>query len=230
LYNLNILKKRREGLNLNRQFQIKPTNDLLLKGYYFGGIIFSIFIVIFLLIFLYNQNLLSKKNKLKVFSDEFDLIQNQLIKNNNSINKIKQTNSTLIKAISGIRSGSGLFAELASLTPKTMELDKLEIGKSGVKISGISPQKNGLKILNSFEIALSKSPFFNKETIKIVEAKKFSRNDFSKIKKDLVKNNYLKFEIIANFNESTDSVNSDYLNDLGSYGLSKRLEIINKIK
>ena len=227
---INILKKRREDFNLKSDFEIIPTNNLLIKGGIYGLInIFSIILFFFLLI-IYNQRLLSKKDNLKPYASKYDSIQKDLNKNNNLFNKNNETNKILIEAISGIRSGSGLFLEISKVTPKLIELNELEVGKSGVKIVGISPQKFGLKVINSYQLSLSKSPFFNEQNIKIIKASKFSRTDYSEIEKKDIKNDYLKFEILANFNELNNSVSSEYLDELGSYGLANRLNIIDEIR
>lgn len=178
----------------------------------------------------YNQKLLSKINKLQVFSNKYDLIQKKIINTNNSINKLNNTNNILIDAISGIRSGSGLFLEISKITPKLIELDEIEVGKTGVKIIGISPQKDGLKLINSYELSLASSPFFNENNINIIKASKVTRNDYSRIEKKDVNKNYLKFEITAGFNDVNKSVSPEYLFEIGSLGLANRLKKIDDIK
>lgn len=226
---INLLKRRREALNQNPSFDIAPSSKLLIKGSIIGCITVSPLIVIFFGIILFNQTLLFKRNNLQTFSDEYDLVQKKLIEENKAFNKVNNTNNILMDAISGIRSGSGLFLEINKITPKFIELKKIDVGKSGVRIIGISPQKNGLKVMNSYELSLARSPFFNKQNVKIIEASKFSRKDYSFIEKKVVNNNYLEFEIIAGFN-NVQSVSSKYLLEIGSYGLAKRLNVIDEIK
>ena len=227
---INLLKRRREELNLLGNFQIIPTNTLLLKGTFFASIIISSLFILLFGIILYNQQLKLQKNKLQPYTDKYNLIQKELINKNRLINKLNNTNKNLIDAISGIRSGSGLFIEIGKITPKLIELNKIEVGKTGVKFIGITPQKNGLKVMNSYQLSLASSPFFNDKSVKIIKASKFSRNDYSRIEKKSIKKNYLNFEIIATFNEVSKFVSSKYLFDLGSYGLANRLNLIDKIK
>ncbi len=227
---INLLKRRREAQNLNANFEIVPSNKLFIKGAILGGIAISPLIVLFFLVIFYNQKLLSKINKLQVFSNKYDLIQKKIINTNNSINKLNNTNNILIDAISGIRSGSGLFLEISKITPKLIELDEIEVGKTGVKIIGISPQKDGLKLINSYELSLASSPFFNENNINIIKASKVTRNDYSRIEKKDVNKNYLKFEITAGFNDVNKSVSPEYLFEIGSLGLANRLKKIDDIK
>ena len=44
------------------------------------------------------------------------------------------------------------------------------------------------------------------------------------LKKDVIQNNYLKFEITAGFNDVNKSVSSEYLFEIGSLGLANRLK------
>ena len=227
---INLLKRRREKLSLNGNFEIIATKDLLFRGTFLGCISISPLLILFFALILYNQRLIFQKNQLQKYSQEYDLIQNKLIKKNQLFNKVSNTNKILIDAISGIRSGSGLFIEISKITPKLIELNKIQVGKSGVKIFGITPQKNGLKVMNSYELSLADSPFFQNSSVKIIKASKFSRNDYSRIEKKSVENNYLKFEIIANFNDVSKFVSSKYLFEIGSYGLANRLNLIDEIK
>lgn len=226
---INILKKRREEFDLNPYFEIIPTKYLFFKGLIIGGITITSVFIILIINIIYNQRLLSRKSYLQPFASKYDLMQKKIIENNNSHIKLKETNEILIDSISGIRSGSGLFLEIRKVTPKLIELNNLEAGKNGIKINGISPQEYGLKIINSYELSLSKSPFFNEQNIKIIKASKFTRTDYSETEKKDIKNKYLKFEILANFDDISNSVSSKYLYEIGAYGLAKRLEMIKDI-
>ena len=227
---INLLKRRREALDLKSNFGIVPSNKLLFKGSIIGSICIAPLFLIFFLVIFYNQKLLFEKDNLDVYSQKYDSIEKELLETNNLFKKLGNANEILMDSISGIRSGSGLFLEISKITPKLIELSKIDVGKTGVKIIGISPQKNGLKIINSYELSLAGSPFFNEKNIKILKASKLTRSDYSRIEKNVIQNKYLKFEIIAGFNDVNKSISSEYLSEIGSYGLANRLKIIDEIR
>ena len=73
--------------------------------------------------FIFRTKLLeSKKNKIKIFSDEYDLLQKTLNRESKELKEISKFNNNLKDAITNISSSSALFQEIALIIPKKMQL------------------------------------------------------------------------------------------------------------
>ena len=74
------------------------------------------------LLFLELNFLENKKSKIKIFSDEYDVLVKKLNKESKELKEISKFNSELKNAIININSSSALLQEIALIIPKDIQL------------------------------------------------------------------------------------------------------------
>ncbi len=215
---IDLLRKRREANNLASPYFIE-TKKYIKKGIFVGLTTITISLILGIP-FIYRINFLeNKKNKVKVFSDEYDLLQKKLKREQRQIDNIETFNKNLKNSIINISSSSALLKEIALIIPKDIQL--LEFTSKGNSLVFKAKLSNNefLKIINSFLINLDKSELVRFNDIDLVNIK--SSNDSSNEEYFVQINT----KVSTNYNE----INKKYLSKLGSYGLLNRLYILKSI-
>ena len=217
---IDLLRNRRESNNLVDPYFID--NRKYIKRGVFQGfiIIFSSFVIgtpfIFRTKFLEN-----KKEEIKVFREEYDLIEKKLVKEQKELNEILNFNNKLKREILNINSSSALFQEIAFIIPKDIQLLSFKTRGDDLFLKTKIYKSEYLEILNSFLMNLDTSELirFNEIDIKKINYS----NDNSKGKSYLV-------DIDTKVSTEYSDINQKYLIKLGSYGLFNRLNILNNIE
>ena len=220
LKQIDLLRERRNS----DYFLVEPNfinkRKYIKKGIFSGSII--IIITLFLGIpFIFRTKFLeNKKLKIKIFSDEYDVLVKKLDRESKELKEISKFNSDLKNAILNISSSSALFQEIALIIPKDIQLIQFISKGNSLKLKAKLPNDDYLEILNSFLISLDKS-----ELIKF--------NDIDLVSIKATKNNSKDVGYIAEINTKVSTkysdINEKYLIKLGSYGLFNRLNIIKNL-
>ena len=199
---------------------LKSNKDVITIGIISGVSVISIPIFISIILFIQSIILSSRNEKLKPYLITFNKLD-QLINNLNNKNKaLSQKNEELKQDLRKIRSGSAIFSELSSLTPKAISLSGIDLEKNKLLFKGFAFQENGLRNINLFLLVLEDSKFIIPNTTRLINIESFqSSEDKNKIDK-------LKFTIKAELIDNFSKVNTEYINKLGSMGLSKRVRNI----
>ena len=216
--NIDLLRKRRETNSLAEPYFIDN------KKYIKKGILRGLIIIISTFImgtpFIFRTKFLeSKKDKIKIFSDEYDLILKKLNKEQREINTISSFNKKLKSSILNINASSALFQEIAIVIPKDIQLlNFISKGDSLFLKAKITDIKY-LEIINSFLLTLDDSELvrFNE-----IDVKKINVSDNNSGKVYLVD---IQTKVSTDYSE----INKKYLITLGSFGLFNRLNILNNI-
>ena len=216
---IDLLRKRRKTSYLPDPYFI-DTKKYIKRGVISGLILIAVSLIlgtpfIFRIKFLEN-----KKNKIKIFSDEYDLLEKKLDKESKQLKEISKYNNDLKNSIMNISSSSALFQEIALIIPEEIQL--LEFTSKGDSLALKAKLFNDkyLEILNSFFLTLDKS-----------ELVKFNDIDLKEIKVSEQKSNDKSYTVLINTKVSTkyNEINEKYLIKLGSYVLFNRLNIIKRI-
>ena len=222
LKQIDLLRERRDS----DYFLVEPNfinkRKYIKKGIFSGSII--IVITLFLGIpFIFRTNFLeNKKLKIKIFSDEYDVLVKKLDRESKELKEISKFNSDLKNAILNISSSSALFQEIALIIPEDVQLlEFISRGNSLVLKAKIS-NYDYLGILNSFLIKLDKSELIKFNDINLVEIKASENENNSNNKSFIVKIN-------TKVSDKYSDINEKYLIKLGSYGLFNRLNIIKNL-
>ena len=216
---IDLLRKRRENYNLASPYFVE-TKKYIKKGIFSGFTIIALSLFLGIPFIFRIKSLENKKNKVKVFSNEYDLVENKLKEEKKQLNKIANFNNNIKDSILNISSSSALFQEIALIIPKDIQL--LELISKGNSLSLKSKLSNNdyLETINSFLIKLDESELVKFNDIDLIEIK--SSNQTSKGKSYLVQINT---KISTNYK----NINKKYLIKLGSYGLFNRLNILRNL-
>ena len=222
LKQIDLLRKRRDS----NYFLVEPSfidkKKYIKKGIFSGSIIIIITLILGLPFIFRTKFLENKKAKIKIFSDEYDVLVEKLNKESKELKEISKFNSNLKNAIINISSSSALFQEISLIIPKDVQLlEFISKGNSLVLKAKLS-NNDYLRILNSFLISLDES-----------ELIKFNEIDLISIKATENKNNLKENSFIAEINTKASNnfsdINAKYLIKLGSYGLFNRLNLLKNL-
>jgi len=220
LKQIDLLRKRREISNLPDQYFI-DTNKFIKKGIFSGLILISISLILGIPFIFRTKFLENQKDKLKIFTDEYDLLVEKIDQESKQLKEIAKFNKDLKNSIANISSSSALLKEISLIIPKDIQL--LELTSKGNSLSMKSKVSNEkyLAALNSFLLNLDNSEFFEFDEIDLKEIKSLDSNTEDK--------EYL-FDVKTNISTEYSRINNNYLIKLGSYGLFNRLNLLNNIE
>ena len=216
---IDLLRKRRDSNYLIEPYFIDK-RKYIKKGIFSGSILIIISLILVIPIIFRTMFLENKKTKIKIFSDEYDLLEKKLNEESKELKKISKFNTDLKNAIINISSSSALFKEIALIIPKDLQL--LEVVSKGNSLSLKAKLSNDryLEVLNSFLINLDKSELVTFDDVDLIEIKALNINS---------KDKYYLVEINTKVSTKYSEINEKYLIKLGAYGLFNRLNILKNI-
>ena len=217
---IDLLRKRRVSSNLPDQYFI-DTNKFIKKGIYSGLILISISLILGIPFIFRTKFLENQKDKLKIFTDEYDLLVEKIDIESKQLKEIAKFNRELKNSIKNISSSSALLKEISLIIPKNIQLLELIAKGNSLSIQSKVSNEKYLAALNSFLLNLDKSEFFKFDEIDLKEIKSLKSNTEDK--------EYL-FDIKTKISTQYNLINKNYLIKLGSYGLFNRLNILNNIE
>ena len=217
---IDLLRRRRKANEILDPYFV-DTKKYIKKGIFSGLILIAISFVLGIPFIFRTKILENKKDEIKSFTDEYDLLEKKLDKESIQLKEISKFNKELKNSIMNISSSSALLMEITLIIPKDIQLldfssrDNLLIMKA--KLSN----DEYLKTLNSFLLNLNKSKLIKFEDIDLKEISVTERN--TEKKSYLVD---IETKVPKNYRE----INEKYLIKLGSYGLSNRLNLLKNIE
>jgi len=219
LKQIDLLRKRRDTSYLAEPYFI-DTKKYIKRGSIFGLMLIATSLIfgtpfIFRIKFLEN-----KKNKIKIFSDEYDLLEKKLDRESKQLKEISKFNENLKNSIMNINSSSALFQEIALIIPKEIQLLEFINKQDSLVLKAKLFNNNYLETLNSFLLNLDKSDLVKFKDIDLKEIKASGQNSKDK--------NYI-FDISTKVSTQYNEINEQHLIKLGSYGLFNRLNSLKSI-
>ena len=216
---IDLLRKRRESSNLPDLYFI-DTNKFIKKGIYSGLILILISLILGIPFIFRTKFLENQKNKIKIFTDEYDLLVEKIDKESKLLKEIAKFNRELKNSIMNISSSSALLKEISLNIPKDIQLLELTSKGNSLFMKSKVNNKKYLASLNSFLLSLDNSEFFEFDEIDLKEIKT--------VKSNIVEKEYL-FDIKTKISTKYSDLNKNNLIKLGSYGLFNRLNLLNNI-
>lgn len=215
---IDLLRKRRVGNYLAEPYFI-DTKKFIKKGLISGFILIATSLILGIP-FLFKIKLLeNKKDKLREFSDQYDLLEKKLDRESKQLKEIAEFNNNLKNSILNISSSSALFQELALIIPKDIQLLEFSSKNNSLSMKAKLSSDEYLQILNSF--------LLNLENSELVEFDDFDLKKIEFSKKDFTENYAVDIETKVSAKYS--DINAKYLSKLGSFGLLNRLNILKNI-
>ena len=217
---IDLLRKRRKVNNLFDPYFV-DTKKYIKNGIFSGLILITISLILGIPFILRTKILENKKDKIKIFSDEYDLLEKKLDQESIQLKEVSKFNNDLKISIMDISSSSALLKEITLIIPKDIQLLDFSAKDNFLNIRAKLSNDEYLKTVNSFLLNLAKSKLIRFEDIDLKEISVSERN--SKEKSYLVD---IRTKISADYKE----INEKYLIQLGSYGLSNRLNLLKNIE
>ncbi len=217
---IDLLRKRRKVNKLFDPYFV-DTKKYIKNGIFSGLILIAISIILGIPFIIRTKVLENKKEKIKTFSDEYDLLEKKLDQESIQLKEISKFNNDLKNSIMDISSSSALFKEITLIIPKDIQLLEFSSKDDSLIMKARLSNDDYLKTLNSFLLNLDQSKFIKFEDI---DFKEISVED-----RDSEEINYL-FDIRTKFSTNYREINEKYLLKLGSYGLSNRLNLLKNIE
>ena len=214
-----LFQKRRKENNISLPL-LKSNKDIIKIGIISGASFVSIPIFISIILFIQSLFLSNRNEKLKPYLYIYNNLDQLINKINNKNKKLSLKNTELKKYLLEIISVSAIYSELSRITPKAISLSGIDLEKNKLLIKGVAYQENGLRNINLFLLVLNDSRFINPKSSRLINIESLdSSEENNSVKK-------LKFTLKAELIDNFSIVNSEYINKLGSLGLSQR---VNKI-
>lgn len=221
LINNDLLNARRIEEGRSLPF-LQSSAKTIKKGALIGSSFISAVLLISLIILMQTYLSKIKLKKLKPIVDRYDLYTQKIKSKNIELSNIEIFNKKLAKAIVNIRSGSALLKEISNIVPQKITITSMEVLKNDLTITGIASLKDGIEIVNVFMIEINSSPFINAKSVKLLKADKLNQGN-----KEIGNKDFMSFSLSAKITDNISKVNQNYLNKLGSVGLSNRVSILN---
>ena len=216
---IDLLRKRRKINSLLDPYFV-DTKKYIKKGV-FSGLILILISLILGIPFIFRIKILeNKKDKIKIFSDEYDLLEKKLDNESIQLKEVSKFNNDLKDSIMDISSSSALLKEITLIIPKDIQIQQFSANDDSLIIKAKLSNDAYLETLNSFLLNLDKSKLINFEDFDFKEISVTERNS--------EEISYL-VDIRTKVSTNHKEINEKYLIQLGSYGLSNRLNLLNNI-
>ena len=217
---IDLLRKRRKVNKLFDPYFV-DTKKFIKNGIFSGLILIAISLILGIPFILRTKILENKKDKIKIFSDEYDFLEKKLDRESIELKDISKFNNDLKNSIMDISSSSALLKEITLIIPKDIQLLEFSSKDDSLIMKARLSNDEYLKKLNSFLLNLDKSELIKFEDIDLKDISVAERN--SEAKSYLVD---IRTKVSTNYRE----INEKYLIKLGSYGLSNRLNLLKNIE
>ena len=219
LKKIDLLRKRRDASYLAEPYFI-DTKKYIKKGLISGFTLIVISLSLGLPFVLRTKFLENKKDKLREFSNQYDLLEKKLDQESKQLKEISNFNNKLKNAIVNISSSSALLKEISLIIPKDIQLFEFSSGDDFLIMKAKLSNDEYLKTLNSFLLNLDKS--------KLIKFEDIDLKDVSVSERNVEEKSYL-VDINTKISKEYREINEKYLIQLGSYGLSNRLNLLKNI-
>ena len=124
---IDLLRKRRKTSKLIDPYFV-DTKKYIKNGVFSGFILIVISLILGIPFIFRTKILENKKDKIKIFSDEYNLLEKKLDKESTQLKEISKFNNDLKNSIMDISSSSALLKEITLIIPKDIQLLEFSTG------------------------------------------------------------------------------------------------------
>ena len=211
-----LLRRRREELGIEA---LTPAagQGLLWRGGLIAAALVALGALGWLGIFAWVRVLESRELALKGVADQHQQFEARLQAVRQQLGQLTKANQALAAGILSIPSGSLLLAELASLTPGSVQLASVKQEGGQLTLNGSAAQPNGLRAINAFQLGLEQSVLFSSDQVQLVKVQEQQAQPAA------ASQQVLSFELKATLDQAGTKAQLGRLQALGSPGLLRRL-------
>ena len=211
-----LLRRRREELGIEA---LTPAagQGLLWRGGLIAAALVALGALGWLGIFAWVRVLESRELALKGVADQHQQFEARLQAVRQQLGQLTKANQALAAGILSIPSGSLLLADLASLTPGSVQLASVKQEGGQLTLNGSAAQPNGLRAIIAFQLGLEQSVLFSSDQVQLVKVQEQQAQPAA------ASQQVLSFELKATLDQAGTKAQLGRLQALGSPGLLRRL-------
>ena len=211
-----LLRRRREELGIEA---LTPAagQGLLWRGGLIAAALVALGALGWLGIFAWVRVLESRELALKGVADQHQQFEARLQAVRQQLGQLTKANQALAAGILSIPSGSLLLADLASLTPGSVQLASVKQEGGQLTLNGSAAQPNGLRAINAFQLGLEQSVLFSSDQVQLVKVQEQQAQPAA------ASQQVLSFELKATLDQAGTKAQLGRQQALGSPGLLRRL-------
>ena len=211
-----LLRRRREELGIEA---LTPAagQGLLWRGGLIAAALVALGALGWLGVFAWVRVLESRELALKGVADQHQQFEARLQAVRQQLGQLTKANQALAAGILSIPSGSLLLADLASLTPGSVQLASVKQEGGQLTLNGSAAQPNGLRAINAFQLGLEQSVLFSSDQVQLVKVQEQQAQPAA------ASQQVLSFELKATLDQAGTKAQLGRLQALGSPGLLRRL-------
>ncbi len=222
---LDLLRERRRKIGQQSiTVALADRRRLLVQGTTVGAIVLGVMLGLIGLVYLQHQLVLGQMGRLNAVEAEAGQLRQQLSARKARLAQITTINKQLVVALTGVRSSSALMKELQIRLPVGIQLSSADTASGSLVLRGQTFDPRAFERINAFELELQNSPLLDPKAINLtkVERKAPDANLPTGVRPPVT------FELTAPFAPLEPSQQLVILRQLGSGGLARRLELLQR--
>ncbi len=197
---------------------------LLLQGTSAGAVLLGVVMGISALVWLRHQLIKAEMGQLDQVEEEAAALQQQLTSRNKQLAAVTEVNQQLSGALSNVRPTSALMADLQLRTPEGVQLLSAEAGSANLSLKGLAGDPKAFERINALELELRRSPLLDPQGITLSRLERKPETG----DKPTGGPTPVQFEVTARFAPLESGRLQQVLRELGSAGMARRLEMMQK--
>ncbi|MEY3545268.1 MAG: hypothetical protein RLZZ247_1425 [Cyanobacteriota bacterium] len=217
--NWDLLRQRRLERGLPPAAEpLQPARSLLVRGVALGG---GVLVAVFGIwgVLLWRQAQLNQQLEgLRGIPVQVQALEGQALAQRRRLSTIQRSNEGLAKGLVAVSSGSALLAQLMEITPQGVQLTDVQVQAGSLKLKGVAADPQAFRRVNGLSLLLAESPLFQPKSVKVVKLSREASKPAAPVDWDLT----------AAFATLPAPQQLRLLQSLGSKGLAKRLQILER--
>ncbi|MFM7312745.1 MAG: PilN domain-containing protein [Cyanobium sp.] len=196
---------------------------LLLQGTTVGAVVLGVVLGLSALVFLRHQVVKAQMGSLNEVEAQYAALQAELANRNKQMAAIVEVNRQLAGALSNVRPTSALLSELQLRTPDGVQLLGAGAGSDNLTLRGVAIDPMAFARINALQLELRRSPLLDPLGISLSRLER-------KVEANAPANavSPVQFEVTARFTQLPAAKMAQALQQLGSEGMSRRLQLLQR--
>ena len=222
---LDLLRERRRQIGQEPiTVALADRRRLLIQGTTVGAIVLGVMVGLIGLVYLRHQMVLGQMGQLTAVEAEAVQLRQQLGARKARLAQIITINNHLVVALTSVRSSSALMKELQIRLPVGIQLSAVDTAGGSLVLRGQTFDPEAFERINALQLELQKSPLLDPTGIVLtkVERRPPDANLPAGVRPSVA------FEVSAGFAQISASQQLQILRQLGSGGLARRLELLQR--
>ncbi|MEI7665881.1 MAG: hypothetical protein WCI65_07540 [Synechococcaceae cyanobacterium ELA263] len=222
---LDLLRERRRQIGQESiTVALADRRRLLVQGTVLGAIVLGVILGVIGLVYLRHQMVLGQMGRLNEVEAEAVQLRQQSGARKARLAQITAINKQLVVALTSVRSSSALMKELQIRLPVGIQLSAADTSSGSLVLRGQTFDPQAFERINAFQLELQNSPLLDPNAISLtkVERKAPDANLPPGVRPPVT------FELTAPFAPLEASQQLQILRQLGSGGLARRLELLQR--